>query len=578
MNSKNICIENKAFEYKEIITIDISKYNLDSLILKCKDNITVLINEKKVVGNIRVNKEDKIICILNNETPKRNLKLKVRNNNLEVLGEITYKDSIKYKLCERLNNGFLEVFLKEDKIIKANRYTLEEVLFILNKYGIKIGIQNENIQKLLDKNDMKLSGIFALGVNSINDNDDIVKPLFFKENKIVNDRIDYRNKNNINMVRKGECIGKIIRGELGKDGQDVYGEIIHRKIKKTPKIICKNGCYIKGDEIIATIDGKFDYKKNTFNVSKVLEINKDINMESGNVQFLGNLCINGNIGIGMTVASGDTMIIKGNAESAKVVSKKDAFIDGSVIQSTILVGVKDENLLEYIENLKVLKNKISILKEYSEQLINNNRNLISKGYGSILKVIIDKKLLDFNKVLFKVLSYKNKNEDILDLIRKKFMGTRILTIKNKKELYKIISLLENEIKNREEFIKEKWNLTIGYAQDTKIECSGDIIFTGKGEYISKIRAGGDVKFLLENSVVRGGSITAEGSITCKTVGSSGGATTILKAGEKGKIIGDIVYRNTIIKFGNKSIAIDKDSKNLKAFMNNGEIEIEKLNL
>ncbi|WP_436512776.1 flagellar assembly protein A [Clostridium thermobutyricum] len=578
MNSKNICIENKAFESKEIITIDISKYNLDSLILKCKDNITVLINEKKVVGNIRVNKEDKIICILNNETPKRNLELKVRNNNLEVLGKITYKDSIKYKLCERLNNGFLEVFLKEDKIIKANRYTLEEVLFILNKSGIKIGIQNENIQKLLDKNDMKLSGIFALGVNSINDNEDIVKPLFFKENKIVNDRIDYRNKNNINMVRKGECIGKIIRGELGKDGQDVYGEIIHRKIKKTPKIICKNGCYINGDEIIATIDGKFDYKKNTFNVSKVLEINKDINMESGNIQFIGNLCINGSVGVGMTVASGDTMIIKGNAESAKVVSKKDAFIDGSVIQSTVLVGVKDENLLEYIENLKALKNKISVLKEYSEQLINNNRNFISKEYGSILRVIIDKKLLDFNKVLFKVLSYKNKNESILDLIRKKFMGVGILTIKNKKELDKIICLLENEINNREESIKEKWNLTIGYAQDAKIDCSGDIIFTGKGEYISEIRAGGDVKFLLENSVLRGGSITAEGSIICKTVGSSGGATTILKAGEKGKIIGDIVYRNTIIKFGNKSIVIDEDSKNLKAFMNNGEIEIEKLNL
>ncbi|OPX45354.1 FapA family protein [Clostridium thermobutyricum] len=578
MNSKNICIENKAFESKEIITIDISKYNLDSLILKCKDNITVLINEKKVVGNIRVNKEDKIICILNNETPKRNLELKVRNNNLEVLGKITYKDSIKYKLCERLNNGFLEVFLKEDKIIKANRYTLEEVLFILNKSGIKIGIQNENIQKLLDKNDMKLSGIFALGVNSINDNEDIVKPLFFKENKIVNDRIDYRNKNNINMVRKGECIGKIIRGELGKDGQDVYGEIIHRKIKKTLKIICKNGCYINGDEIIATIDGKFDYKKNTFNVSKVLEINKDINMESGNIQFIGNLCINGSVGVGMTVASGDTMIIKGNAESAKVVSKKDAFIDGSVIQSTVLVGVKDENLLEYIENLKALKNKISVLKEYSEQLINNNRNFISKEYGSILRVIIDKKLLDFNKVLFKVLSHKNKNESILDLIRKKFMGVGILTIKNKKELDKIICLLENEINNREESIKEKWNLTIGYAQDAKIDCSGDIIFTGKGEYISEIRAGGDVKFLLENSVLRGGSITAEGSIICKMVGSSGGATTILKAGEKGKIIGDIVYRNTIIKFGNKSIVIDEDSKNLKAFMNNGEIEIEKLNL
>ncbi|MGV3024274.1 flagellar assembly protein A [Clostridium thermobutyricum] len=578
MNSKNICIENKAFESKEIITIDISKYNLDSLILKCKDNITVLINEKKVVGNIRVNKEDKIICILNNETPKRNLELKVRNNNLEVLGKITYKDSIKYKLCERLNNGFLEVFLKEDKIIKANRYTLEEVLFILNKSGIKIGIQNENIQKLLDKNDMKLSGIFALGVNSINDNEDIVKPLFFKENKIVNDRIDYRNKNNINMVRKGECIGKIIRGELGKDGQDVYGEIIHRKIKKTPKIICKNGCYINGDEIIATIDGKFDYKKNTFNVSKVLEINKDINMESGNIQFIGNLCINGSVGVGMTVASGDTMIIKGNAESAKVVSKKDAFIDGSVIQSTVLVGVKDENLLEYIENLKALKNKISVLKEYSEQLINNNRNFISKECGSILRVIIDKKLLDFNKVLFKVLSHKNKNESILDLIRKKFMGVGILTIKNKKELDKIICLLENEINNREESIKEKWNLTIGYAQDAKIDCSGDIIFTGKGEYISEIRAGGDVKFLLENSVLRGGSITAEGSIICKMVGSSGGATTILKAGEKGKIIGDIVYRNTIIKFGNKSIVIDEDSKNLKAFMNNGEIEIEKLNL
>lgn len=138
--------------------------------------------------------------------------------------------------------------------------------------------------------------------------------------------------------------------------------------------------------------------------------------------------------------------------------------------------------------------------------------------------------------------------------------------------------MENEINKREESIKEKWNLTIGYAQDAKIDCSGDIIFTGKGEYISEIRAGGDVKFLLENSVLRGGSITAEGSITCKTVGSSGGATTILKAGEKGKIIGDIVYRNTIIKFGNKSIVIDEDSKNLKAFMNNGEIEIEKLNL
>ena len=118
-------------------------------------------------------------------------------------------------------------------------------------------------------------------------------------------------------------------------------------------------------------------------------------------------------------------------------------------------------------------------------------------------------------------------------------------------------------------------MVISYCQDSYIESSGDVIVSSKGEYISNIIANKSIEFTQTGSVARGGTLRAKDEIKCKTVGSEAGVTTRLEVENAGNIWADVAYHNTIFKIGVREILLESSSKNVHAYLKNGNIELDK---
>lgn len=139
-------------------------------------------------------------------------------------------------------------------------------------------------------------------------------------------------------------------------------------------------------------------------------------------------------------------------------------------------------------------------------------------------------------------------------------------------------ILKNEIKELKSNISIPVDTVLNYCQESEINCSGDIIFQGKGLYQSKLKAGGSIYFRAP-SVVRGGALEAEKEISCKTVGSLGGVATKLWVPKHGHIYAEVAYQNTYFSVGEKEVILDVPSKKVHVYLDQDEfIVMDRFNI
>ena len=172
-----------------------------------------------------------------------------------------------------------------------------------------------------------------------------------------------------------------------------------------------------------------------------------------------------------------------------------------------------------------------------------------------------------------------QQSDITTFIINKLLGLGPLKIKEIREIEDFKEILEEEIEEIENLIVIPADIYFPYAQGATIEASGSVFITGKGQYTSNIVALNNIEFTSDNSVCRGGTLSAGSEIKLKTVGSVAGVSTILKVPKKGRITADIAYNNTVFCFGEKQMMLEVSAKNVEAYLDKtGEITIDKFDL
>jgi uncharacterized protein (DUF342 family) len=122
------------------------------------------------------------------------------------------------------------------------------------------------------------------------------------------------------------------------------------------------------------------------------------------------------------------------------------------------------------------------------------------------------------------------------------------------------------------------DVTLYYCQNTNVFATNNVEIKGKGCYNTNISADNKIIFTGYPGIMRGGQLFASGGIIAKEVGSSAGVITVLKTSKEGTIEASVVYQNTIIMVGEQVYRIDVPVKNLKAYMEKGEIVVEKFKL
>jgi uncharacterized protein (DUF342 family) len=154
--------------------------------------------------------------------------------------------------------------------------------------------------------------------------------------------VDYRELGKIRCVLAGTVIAEVTVPTDGETGYDVCGRELSAKPGKRATFSVGVGTALSeaGDFITATIDGVLHYDNGVFSVRRDLNIKSDIDFHTGNIQFMGDINIQGNIGEGFKVTStgGNITIYGGVFSGAEISAKGNITIKNVVNHATVKSG------------------------------------------------------------------------------------------------------------------------------------------------------------------------------------------------------------------------------------------------
>lgn len=560
---------------KDSIVIDGEMVELEVF---CDPDIKLSIVNQPIQNGQKISSVD--VINYNAEIKESQRIIEVKASPMEAKISTKYKSEYLVKPECKIEDGRLKIKKTLEEGSKGKLFSQQEIIGELKEKKVVFGIIPEMLKKATIEYNVK-DLVIAKALKSVDDEDDRIEFHFEGTKRLVEEdsmqSVDYRNMYSTANVSAGDILAELIVGKVGSEGKDVYGNILPKKEKKVLTIKAGQGCKIENESVIAIIDGQPTVKNGLFFVHKVLQRTSDVDLKSGNINFTGDVKITGNIRTGMKVESGNSLEVSGNVDEATIISQGEAKIQGSIINSKVTIGSKDLSKQNYIEALEQFKEDIMNLTE-SVEALKSKPKLADAGEGQLIKGLMETKFKSLHTKAFMVLNFVSGEygDQIKAFIREKLIGAGPLKIKYSSELYDLVKAVEKELIPLKEEQYIPVDLYFPYCQDSDVESTGNIYITGKGQYTSKIIAKGDIIFLLDRAVSRGGQLVSGGKIVGKVLGSNSGVETVLKVPKDGKITADIAYQNTVLWFGNSKYVFETASKQVNAFVNyEGEIQVDK---
>ena len=161
------------------------------------------------------------------------------------------------------------------------------------------------------------------------------KPKLDEETGVV----DFKELGRIKNIQKGEIIAEITYATQGKSGKDLRGNVIAPYPGKDPKLIIGTGTVLSADKskLYAAVDGNIRWDKDKFVIDEVVNIRGDVDVSTGNIDFLGDVKISGGVAEGFTV-KGRNVSVAQNVTNATVIATGDVEIRAGAIFSTVEAG------------------------------------------------------------------------------------------------------------------------------------------------------------------------------------------------------------------------------------------------
>ncbi|MDQ0253687.1 uncharacterized protein (DUF342 family) [Evansella vedderi] len=237
---------------------------------------------------------------------------------------------------ELLNNN-LKAILKKNKDFE-DEVTLEDLHKVLRERGIVNGI-NENVLIDIVNGQISLPAVIAEGLPPVEGKSAYLKPVYYHQDKDKsegngNDLFkDLKEIIVIPSVVSGDVVGLKVEKEDGKNGIDVLGQEI--KVKPSRDFTLRPGKNTKisedGLRVISLIDGQISPEKKVIHVFPSYEVNGDLDMKVGNIDFVGNVNIRGGVPSGFKVVAKGDIRVHGTVEGAELTAGGSIFIQQGIV-------------------------------------------------------------------------------------------------------------------------------------------------------------------------------------------------------------------------------------------------------
>ncbi|WP_394188534.1 flagellar assembly protein A [Paenisporosarcina quisquiliarum] len=528
--------------------------------------VRVSINGLHVTNRQIVSEQDRIEVDIENEIHEAEFHILLENQNMEAYLQVIPGQRIQ-RFLEDTSPEDTMVLSATETILPYNELTISDVMQELalipamrnlDHQAIAVAINSFEEQKVL----------IAKGTYPIDGKDGSLQVIFdnsiFQSVRDQKKKVDFREKNPILTVEEGEIIAKIIPPTKGIPGIDLYGNVVLPKAIYEVDVRLTKHLVRKGDEIIAVASGRPVIEKRgrlvKVDIVKELVHHGDVSVDSGHIRFQGDVTIKGDIDDSMIVEAAGRIVVEGNITKASILSGQSVTVKKNVFSSCIDVGKSTIILNELTDMLKLLLVQLDQMSMSISQFISVNHssqqemNVIQ--LKQLIRLLMERKFIHLKTLVHELNQKVRISEGVLDAewitlanrLNNQFMTARTDSTMDLKSFYGLIEQVREIYEIYCIPPEPKSNLSLSYAINSSLYCSGNIFITGQGAYHCNVQAGNNVRI---SNVCRGGVIVAGRQVILDELGSEVGVKTIVRVPSDGIIQVDHVYQGTHFQIGNR---------------------------
>ena len=232
------------------------------------------------------------------------------------------------------------------RFVAGNIVTEDDIYKALKKRGIVNGIKRGAITEMIRKRRMNEKILIAEGTPA-EDGKNGWFEFFVRLDlpripaPLPDGGVDYVNIEAFEMVDEGEKIAVYHPAEKGKDGENVFGEVIHANEGAEKKPLKGKGFTIAPDGVtyLSNMNGKFEYVNGQIIISNMIIVREDVTAVTGKLEVDGSVYVIGSVYSGGYMSATGDIIGEHNVEACKLVaggnvmikkgscSKNDCFIE-----------------------------------------------------------------------------------------------------------------------------------------------------------------------------------------------------------------------------------------------------------
>lgn len=217
-------------------------------------------------------------------------------------------------------------------IDKDFKITVDELSNFLRNEKVLFGIKEDALKEISANSlSVEFPILVAEGIPPKNGDDAyLVSEIPTSDESPKKEVFNFRNVMKIPSVTSGQPLARIIPPTLGTPGKNVSNQTIPAKNGRPLLIRAGKNVILKESTFFSTIDGQISMTNKSISVNPLFEVNGSLDLRTGNIEFVGNVIIRGDVPTGYEVRAGGDVKIYGLVEGAYIEAGGNVIVSGGI--------------------------------------------------------------------------------------------------------------------------------------------------------------------------------------------------------------------------------------------------------
>lgn len=289
---------------------------------------------------------------------------------------------------------------------EGKRITPEQIKRAIQEKGITYGIDEDVMREIYNQRRNNYKYFFAKGKKPIAGENAYIKYEFDVEtlNKLQptlreDGSADLKDLNIIHNVAEGQVLAIKVKAGEGTPGINVLGERAQARPGKDVRLPAGKNTKVLEDgiTIVAQIEGQVEYDQHNIYISPTFFVKEDVDSSTGNIDFVGNVVVNGIVHSGFSIKAGGNVEVRGYVEAAKIEAGGDIILHHGVQGSDKgLLEAEGNIIAKFVQNSELHAGGDIITEAILHSEVSANGDVfVQKGKGTIVggTIVTGKKII-----------------------------------------------------------------------------------------------------------------------------------------------------------------------------------------